>query len=467
MIRTLIVVVASAVFTGCALRPPITHNEVVGQALPKSTHIPPQWKADADPNMVTNDWLKSFNDPRMEAIVAEAIANNLDLRAAAQSVGIAQENVALVGSQLLPHVGVQLGARTLKEKDNPGSFNSTGLYAGVGWEFDLWGKLRAEHEASKAAYQATALDYAYARQSLAALTAKSWYLSIGTRELVALAEQAVDVFTKLLSLVETRRSLGKDSDLDVVDVRARLEDSQSELQAARESYGEARRALEVLLGRYPAAEIEVASAFPSIPPPAGAGVPAALLERRPDLVAAERVVLAAFRQQEAAELALLPDFSISLGGGRAEDQLLSLLRLNPWFAHASVGVSIPIFEGGALHAQVMIATAQQAQAVSQYGEVVLTAFQETEDALANEQLLAARLPFENRAVADRTTAVQIATEQYQAGSRDLLWVAQLQSEQLATQASLIKVESLQAANRIQLYLSLGGSYDSTPATTLP
>lgn len=467
MIRTLIVIVASAVFAGCALKPPITHNEVVGQALPNNTHIPPQWKSDAAPDTVTNDWLKSFHDPTMEAIVAEAIANNLDLRAAAQSVAIAQANVVVVGSQLLPHVGVQLGATTLREKDQNSNFSSTLLYGGATWEFDLWGKLRAEHEASKAAYQATALDYAYARQSLAALTAKSWYLSIGTHELVALSEQAVDVFTKLLSLVEARRSLGKDSDLDVVDVRARLETAQSDLQAARQAYGEARRALEVLLGRYPAAEIEVASAFPSIPPPAGAGVPAALLERRPDLIAAEKVVLAAFRQHEAADLALLPDFSISLGGGRAGDQVLSLLRLNPWFAHASIGVSIPIFEGGALRAQVVIATAQQAQAVSQYGEVVLTAFRETEDALANEQLLAARVPFEHRAVADRTTAVQIATEQYQAGSRDLLWVAQLQTEQLANQASLIRVESLQAANRIQLYLSLGGSYDSTPAATLP
>ena len=193
-----------------------------------------------------------------------------------------------------------------------------------------------------------------------------------------------------------RRQAGKDSDLDVVDTRAKLETAMSEVERARESYGEARRALEVLLGRYPAAEIEVAAAYPALPAPAAAGVPSSLLERRPDLVAAERDVLAAFRKEEAAELALLPNFSFSLVGGRLGDPILSLLHLNPWLASAAIGVSIPIYEGGALRAKVKIATAQQAQAVARYGSVALKAFREVENALANEQLLAKRLPLDQK-----------------------------------------------------------------------
>jgi outer membrane protein TolC len=103
-----------------------------------------------------------------------------------------------------------------------------------------------------------------------------------------------------------RRSAGKDSDLDVYDMRAKLESALSEVESARESYGEARRALESLLGRYPAAEIEVATAYPILSASPATGVPATLLQRRPDIVAAERQVLAAFRQEEAAKLALLP-----------------------------------------------------------------------------------------------------------------------------------------------------------------
>ena len=118
-------------------------------------------------------------------------------------------------------------------------------------------------------------------------------------------------------------------------------------------------------------------------------------------------------------------------------------------ASAAIGVSIPIFEGGALRAQVEIATAHQAQAVARYGSVVLTAFREVEDALANEQLLAESLPFDESALGDRTEAVRIATVQYLAGRRDLLWVSNLQTGQIATQAALIRLRGLQRVNRVR------------------
>ena len=261
----------------------------------------------------------------------------------------------------------------------------------------------------------------------------------------------------------SRRSAGKDSNLDVVDVRAKLETAQSEVEQARASYGEVRRALEVLLGRYPSAEIEVIATYPALPPLAGHGVPSTLLERRPDIVAAERVVLAAFRNEEAAQLALLPDFSISLVGGRLGDPLLSVLRLNPWLASAAIGVTIPIYEGGALRAQVQIATAQQAQAVARYGAVALIAFREVENGLSNEQLLAMRLPLDQKSLDDRIEAVRIATIQYKAGRRDLLWVAQLQAAQIAAESNLIKLHGAQRVNRVRLYQVLGGSFETGPA----
>ena len=455
-------VVALALLSGCALKSPPTHTEIVDQALPRQTRIPPVWKADPRAGTMTNDWLKAFGDPALDAIVAEAIANNLDLRQAAEQVMIAQQAVAVVGSRLLPQVGASLGARVIDDSGN-GDTTSTIAYAGVAWELDVWGRLRARRAAAEAGYEATALDYAYARQSLAATVAKAWYLATETRQLVALAEQAVRIYTELLALVTMRRDAGKVSDLDVVDVRAKLETSQSQLVVARENYDEVRRALEVLLGRYPAAEIEAAATYPALPALTGAGFPAALLERRPDLLAAEREVFAAFRQQEAARLALLPDFSISLVGGRLGDQVLSLLRLNPWLASGGIGVLIPIYEGGALQAKVEIATAQQAQAVASYGKAVLTAFREVENALANEQLFLKRLPFDQRALADQADAVRIAKIQYRAGRIDLLWVTNLQSVQLASELSLIKLLGAQRVNRVQLHLALGGSFDATPA----
>jgi NodT family efflux transporter outer membrane factor (OMF) lipoprotein len=464
--RALAAALAAALATGCALKTPPPHDAVVSEALPKSTIIPPAWKAAPGAAPVTDDWLESFDDPALEAIVAEAIANNLDLRQAAERVAIAQQAAVVVGARLLPQVGVQLGGRTTRDEDHDSNFNTAFAYAGVTWELDLWGKLRSQRAAAEAGYEATALDYAFARQSLATTVARAWFLAIETHQLLALAEQAVEIYRRLADLVAIRRNAGKDSDLDVYDMRAKLESALSGVESARESYGEARRALETLLGRYPAAEIEVATTYPLLSAAPATGVPATLLQRRPDIVAAEREVLAAFRQQEAAELALLPDFSISLGGGRLGDQLLSLLRLNPWMASAAIGVSIPIFEGGALRAKVQIATARQAQAVARYGSVVLTAFREVEDALANEQLLANSLPFDESALSDRTEAVRIATVQYVAGRRDLLWVSNLQSGQIATEADLIKLRGLQRVNRVRLLLALGGSFDTAPATTV-
>lgn len=457
--------IAAVALAGCALKTPPTHTQVVDRALRAETAIPPVWTADPAASPVTDGWLKSFNDPPLEAIVAEGLAHNLDLRVAASRVAIAQQVVALVGASLLPQVNVELGAKTTDDQGSDSRANSTIAYAAVAWEPDVWGRLRAQRAAAEAGYEATALDYAYARQSLAATIAKVWILTTETRQLLDLAETSVQVYSEQLDLVTIRKTAGKGTDLDVADTTANLELARSNLEAARQAYGEARRALEVLLGRYPAAEIEAAAGYPELSPGPGTGIPIALLERRPDIVAAEREVLAAFRAEEAANLALLPTFSIGLQGGRVGNDVLNLLRLNPWLMSAGIGASIPIYEGGALRAQLAIATARQAQAVARYGAVVLNAFLEVEDALSGEQTLLKRLPFEQRAAASRASAVQIATVQYKAGRQDLLWVSSLQADQISTDGALIKLRGLQRVNRIALYLALGGGFDSAPATT--
>ena len=456
-------VVVAMLLGACALKPTPGHDEIVAQALPPSTRLPPAWKAGMGAAPVPAAWVATFKDPQLDAIVAEAIANNTNLRVAAARVEVAQQSVIVAGAGMLPQVGAQLGARSTHDRDAGSAHGSTVGYVGVAWEIDVWGRLRAQRESASYGAQAAASDYAWARESLAALVAKSWYLCIETRQLLALSEQAVQIYTELLKLVNVRRQAGRDSDLNVAVTTAKLDTARGSVEAARRSYGEARRALEMLLGRYPGAEIEVAAVFGLLPPPAGAGLPSSLLERRADMVAAERVVFAAFRQQEAAELALLPSFGLALTGGRFSDIVTSLLRMNPWLASAAVGMSIPIYEGGALKAQVAIATAQQAEAVAHYGSVALNAFREVEDSLANENLLAAQLPLDERALQARADAVRIGTQQFVAGRQDLLWVAELQSAEIASQDSLIRLRSAQRANRIRLYQALGGGFDAAPA----
>jgi outer membrane protein TolC len=194
------------------------------------------------------------------------------------------------------------------------------------------------------------------------------------------------------------------------------------------------------------------------------GQPSSLLERRPDIVSAEHQVFVAFRTEEVARLALLPNFTFNLEGGHLSDPLLSVLGLNPWLLHSAIGMFVPIYEGGALRAQVKIATAQQEQSVAYFGSISLRAFAEVETGLTNEELLAKRLPFAESAVSDHIESVRVANLRYKAGSMDLLSVLQLQEGQIQSQADLIKLRNNQLANRISLHLALGGSFDNSPAS---
>jgi multidrug efflux system outer membrane protein len=253
----------------------------------------------------------------------------------------------------------------------------------------------------------------------------------------------------------------------VAEANYQLDEAQSQLTIAQGLYSEARRTLEVLIGRYPAAELEVAETFAPVPPPVATGLPSSLLERRPDIVAAEHQVLSAFRTQEAAKLALLPSFSFILEGGRLSDPLLSVLGLNPWLIHSAVGMFVPIYEGGALRAEIKIATAEEEQSVAHFGGVALRAFDEVEVTLTNERLLSERLPHAENVVLEHTEAVRVANLRYTAGTMDFLSVLQLEEGQIQSQADLIKLHNTRLANRINLHLALGGSFDSLPATTLP
>jgi outer membrane protein, multidrug efflux system len=418
---------------------------------------------------VAEEWVKSFKDHSLELVVSKAIANNLDLRQSAARVEEARQSVIVVGSKLKPQVGTNFSAATTRSKDmNTVEQNQSNMeLATVSWEVDVWGRLRSQRAAAQESYEAIALDYAFARQSLAATTAKSWYLAIETRQLLALAEQSLNIYTNLLELVKVRRVAGKVGDLDVAEASYQLDEAQSQLIAAQGLYSEARRALEVLIGRYPAAELQVAEGFDPLPPPVAPGMPSSLLERRPDIVAAEHQVTAAFRTEEAAKLALLPDFSFTLKGGCLSDPLLSVLGLNPWLIHSAVGMFVPICQGGALRAEIKIATAQQEQSIAYFGGVALQAFGEVEVALTNERLLGERLPHTENAVRDHTEGVRVANLRYKAGTMDFLSVLQLEEGQIQSQSDLIKLRNAQLANRINLHLALGGSFNSSPATTFP
>jgi NodT family efflux transporter outer membrane factor (OMF) lipoprotein len=459
--RTLFTIVAMSVVSGCALQSPPEKDDVRREALPNLA-LPEHWTAKGGaPGAIATGWLATFRDERLEALVREAIANNPDLRVAAARVEQAAGYARLAGATLYPQVNVMARGGGKMSGDSSG-LEGVGIFAG--WEIDLWGRVRAGRDAARLQYESAELDAEYARQSIAALVAKSWFLATEARLQKGVAEEMLLASQKLLSLAEDRRRIGKGDEYEVTLAQASLQTYIDAIQQLDLSYQQALRALEALAGRYPAAALAVPASLGAKPGPVPAGMPSELLERRPDVVAAERRVAAAFYRVEEAKAARLPRISLTVSGTSVSSELFVLKNHdNPvWGVGASL--TAPIFTGGALQSQVEIRTSEQKIAVADYGRVGARAFGEVENALSSEFNLDARSIALRRAVAENTRALELAGVRYRVGSADLRAVQQQQLALYAARTSLFRVQTEQLVQRVNLYLALGGGW-AAPAGT--
>ena len=425
------------------------------EALPNLS-LPEQWAAKGGaPGAVATGWLAAFKDERLDALAREAIANNPDLRVAAARVEQAAGYAKLAGATIYPQVNVMARGGGKLSGDSSG-LEGVGIFAS--WEIDLWGRVRAGRDAARMQYESAELDTEYARQSIAALVAKSWFLATEARLQKGIAEEMVLASQKLLSLAEDRRRVGKGDEYEVTQAQASLQTYIDAVQQLDLAYQQALRALEALAGRYPAAAVEIPASLAAKPGPVPTGMPSELLERRPDVVAAERRVAAAFYRVEEAKAARLPRISLTGSGTSVSSELFILKNHdNPvWGVGASL--TVPIFTGGALQSQVEIRTSEQKIAVADYGRVGARAFGEVENALSSEFNLDARSVALRRAVTENTRALELAGVRYRVGSADLRAVQQQQLALYAARTSLLRVQAEQLVQRVNLYLALGGGW---------
>jgi NodT family efflux transporter outer membrane factor (OMF) lipoprotein len=439
--------------SACALKKPPETDAVLTDALPETTEVPAGWTAPAgDTRAVDDGWLESFQDAELEALVREALdRQNPNMRLAATQVDRAAALARVARAGLMPTIG--MGAE-ISDTTGPNALSGSSGGAGVGfsWELDVWGRVRAGARAADENLRATKADFEFARQSIAAQTARSWFLITELQLQLDLAEETVRLLADLTRLVQDKYEVGQVTLQDVSLVRADLFSAEDALRQGRGARIQAARSLEVLLGRYPAAEVEGREDLPPPPPPVPAGVPSDILERRPDLQAAERRVRSAFYASEEARLARLPSFNLTgaIGGGSAFDETIGNLGL---------GMVAPLFTGGALEGQLDAATADQEAAVASYGLTVLRAFEEVETALTNESLLEEREGYLARAAEDYRKAYDLARIQYDVGRVDLLTVLDFQLRWLGARMNLIHVRNLRLAARVDLHLALGGSFE--------
>jgi outer membrane protein, multidrug efflux system len=448
----------------CAVKQPQAPDAALSSVLPPTTPVPAGWTASggAPGPVVTaaTEWVATFGDAQLEALVEEGLRNNLDLAAALARVDAASALVVQARSLLYPQLFVSAGAGLVGRdwvKDR------SGLVGQISWELDLWGRVRAQAASAAAGRQATAADLLFARQSLAATIVTVWYETIATERLRLTAEEAAAVYSELLTLVRTRNQVGQVGMQDVALAGADLDRARERERAFSNSEQQIVRGLEVVLGRYPKAELALANDLPAVPPPVPAGLPSELLQRRPDLVAAERRVAAAFHLIQAAEAARLPRIALTASGGLSTSELLRLAGVGAGFWQAGLDLMLPIFTGGALRAEVQLATAEQLAALALYGQAALRAFSEVESTLASEQLLADQQKYLESVLAQDSEALRLGRLRYDAGATDLLHVLQLQARQLDTRFELIGIRNDRLANRVALHLALGGGFAPPPA----
>ncbi len=451
----------AAVLAGCALKAPPTAEELRPQALPNVTP-PARWTAGgAAPGAVTDGWVASFASPELDALVAEAIAYNADLRVAAARVEQAQAYVKLAGGTLYPTVNLLAHGGGKMGGDSSG-INGGGVF--LSWELDLWGRVRATRAAATASYDAAQLDLRYAQQSIAALVAKSWIMAIEAKRQQALARDMVKAAEQVLRLSHDRQRVGRGDELDVTQAEANLENYRDAERQLAFSYEQSLRALETLLGRYPSAAVTVAAELPALPGAVPAGLPSELLERRPDVVAAERRVAAAFHSVEEAQAARLPRISLTASVTSVNSELFVLQNPNNPIWSVGGNLVAPLFTGFALEAQVEVRSAEQKAAVADYGRVGARAFGEVENALSGSFALNDREAILSRAAKEQERAVELAQVRYRVGSGDLRGVQQQMLALYTARTSLLRVQSEARVQRVNLYLALGGDF-GPPSTT--
>jgi NodT family efflux transporter outer membrane factor (OMF) lipoprotein len=350
-----------------------------------------------------------------------------------------------------------------------GDGDSSGLAGATvvaSWELDLWGRLRYGKTAAEADYASAEADLRYARESLAAMVVKSWFLATEAKLQRELAGEMIRASERLLSLANDRNRVGLGDDLEIAQAEASLATSRDAAQRLDAAYRQAVRALELLVGRYPKAELEVPAQFVPMPGPVPVGLPSELLERRPDVIAAERRVAAAFHRVGEANAARLPRLSLAANISSWSSELFVLQDIdNPVWSIAG-GLVAPIFDGGALRTQAEIRTSEQKEALARFAQVAVRAFGEVETALSEESSAEARSAFLARATAENERALAIAENRYRIGSADLRAVEQQKLTLAAARSQHLRVEAERRVQRVNVHLALGGNFEHPEAAAV-
>ena len=461
------ILTASTLFLSCASAPK-------RQSSPVKNQVPNAWTAGSTISVrqsIKVDWWRDFQDTQLDSLITNALKYNYNLKAAAQRVQAARVQATIVGAPLFPQVS--LGLNGAKRRQNfigfpiPGSggggvlsttATTYGLSTNLNWEIDLWGRLRNDKAAALADYQGAQADHLGARLSLSGQTTKSWFAAIEARRQLDLAQSTRDNFQAVNDQIQTRYESGLRPPLDLRLSLSNVATAEAVVALRRQQYDGAVRQLEILLGRYPAAELAIAQDLLPMPAPIPAGLPADLIARRPDLMIAERQVAAANARVKVAKRARYPSISLTSSGGTSSANLSNLLSGDFIVWSFAGNLLQPLFQGGRLRAGIKLAEANQEQALAGFAEQALRAYGEVESALMAETYLRDRENALREASEQAVAARELAENRYTRGVSDVITLLGSQRRAFEAEGQYLTVRRQRLDARVDLYLALGGGF---------
>ncbi len=445
-----------AVINGCSTD---TKPRPVLHPLPANHTVPDRYASAKCTNVqqTKHAWLRSFHDKTLEHIVYETLRHNPDLHIAAERVAQSEAILRLGLSESIPKLNLQ-GNYTQRSWEAQGKHGRGNIVLALNWEPDIWGKISDANARDKAALVSNVFYYEWARQSLAATAAKLWYTVSADKMTYRFASDIVALQKEAQRILRKRAEIGSGNERDVHMINAMLAEARDLKISLLSRKERDTRALETLMGRYPANKLKARN-LPAVPKAIPHGVPLDLLNNRPDVIAAQLEVAAAFHNRDAVSKLRLP--SITLGAQAGVDVLQDTM------AKLIGGLFMPIFDAGAIQAKIDAATAEQRAAIARYQKTVLEAYKEVENALALERQLAARYRYISAMVREYKQAYEMTKANYDIGQGSYIDVLTVQSKWIDARIRQLDIHKQRLVNRINLHLALGESFERIACRVIP
>jgi multidrug efflux system outer membrane protein len=435
------------------------------------------WKsAEPSAHLPRGSWWQIFDDPELNRLEDFARANNQEVAAALARFDQARASVQIARANFFPQLSVDPSFTRQRTSFNQPlngrraevahTYNTFSLALDAGWEVDLWGRVRRQTQAARARLAASSDDIEGVRLAVHAEIAADYFLLRAIDSELDLLQRNTETFQRSLELTVNRRKGGIATDLDVAQAETQLQTTEAALPALRLQRSQVDHALAVLCGQAATGfDVETDRAELKEVPAAPVSLPSELLERRPDIAASERRVAAANADIGVAQAAFYPRLRFS---GLAGFESVGAPTLFDWPSRLwSLGpsVDLPIFTGGRNRAGLDFSKAAYQETVANYRATALKAFQEVEDQLAAQRLLADQLNAERKALTSAQRTLEIATNRYKAGLITYLEVATAQSAALNLERTVVELRGEKLVATVALIKALGGGWAEEFNTT--